>query len=489
MAFKATDPACPISAFGLLFMPTARTLATGSSFGASEARDVSLFRFVTQIVNIFAVFPQRHALIVVATSITSADTVRIADEEASYLMLNTEINHPSRGFVSHVPNTSFRTSAYCMLGMLQLLPTTGIFLATGLLPGNLAQSLMALPLEATNAPSSDDQCLACVRADGREMDFTKVYGRMNLTRSLLCLWNFYADMQLKAMVPDQGTCPALGRQVNGKHKRRPSFAHWQNNPSRLFADSLSRPHRRIEPLGFPGILHLGVGRLELSCGLHIGQESMDDQLHGLTMQGKLALGGLLQLMASRPFGMRLTCLFVGFHAQVPDGCRLLLGAFQSVKLPSRQGVKSKDTNGFHGRMIAWMRKVGKWGKPGIPSPQLPITCCGYRSTNARYLTFEVRAETKRLSMECCEHHGLTLLALETDSDHIHVVVSAPPRCSPAMLANLLKGHASRYLREKFPRLKKVCGKDQLGTQRYYVGTAGMVSAETIKRSITDCQGK
>ncbi len=53
----------------------------------------------------------------------------------------------------------------------------------------------------------------------------------------------------------------------------------------------------------------------------------------------------------------------------------------------------------------------------------------------------------------CERHGLTLLALETDIDHIAVCVSAPPRFSPALLANLLKGHSSRYLREKVPRLK------------------------------------
>ena len=45
----------------------------------------------------------------------------------------------------------------------------------------------------------------------------------------------------------------------------------------------------------------------------------------------------------------------------------------------------------------------------------------------RVLTGEVQAETKRLIAECCEQQGLTLLALETDEDHIHVCVSAPPR--------------------------------------------------------------
>jgi putative transposase len=98
-------------------------------------------------------------------------------------------------------------------------------------------------------------------------------------------------------------------------------------------------------------------------------------------------------------------------------------------------------------------------------------------------------ETKRLMQECCERQGLTLIALETDEDHIHVFVSAPPRFSPALIANLLKGYSSRSLREQFPQLKKLCGKEHLWTSSYYVGTAGNVSAEIIKRYIMECQGK
>ena len=107
----------------------------------------------------------------------------------------------------------------------------------------------------------------------------------------------------------------------------------------------------------------------------------------------------------------------------------------------------------------------------------------------RILTGEVQAETNRLIAAYCKRQGLTLVAVETDEDHIHVFVSAPPRFSPALIANLLKGYPSRYLREKFPHLKKVCGKQHLWTQSYDVGTAGAVSAETIKRSILENQGK
>ncbi len=102
---------------------------------------------------------------------------------------------------------------------------------------------------------------------------------------------------------------------------------------------------------------------------------------------------------------------------------------------------------------------------------------------------DVQGETKRLITQCCEKQGLSLLAMETDEEHIHIFVSAPPRFSPALIANVLKGYSSRFLREKFPHLKKMRGKDHVWTSSYYVGTAGAVSAETIKRYITECQGK
>ena len=68
--------------------------------------------------------------------------------------------------------------------------------------------------------------------------------------------------------------------------------------------------------------------------------------------------------------------------------------------------------------------------------------------------------------EVCSRHGLTVLALETDANHVHVFVSAPPRFSPAAIANLLKSYTSRFLREEFVHLKEACGRDNLWTTSY-----------------------
>ncbi len=107
----------------------------------------------------------------------------------------------------------------------------------------------------------------------------------------------------------------------------------------------------------------------------------------------------------------------------------------------------------------------------------------------RILQGDVQKVTKAAIQTCCNTHGFTLLALETDEDHVHCFVSAPPKDAPAKIVGLLKGYSSRIVRQQFPQLAKRTGRDQLWTSAYYVGTAGAVSSEVIKRYIMDCQGK
>lgn len=108
----------------------------------------------------------------------------------------------------------------------------------------------------------------------------------------------------------------------------------------------------------------------------------------------------------------------------------------------------------------------------------------------RILTGEVQKAAKEAIAICCLTHGFELLALETDIDHVHCFVSAPPKDSPSKVVGLLKGYSSRIVRQRFPSLAKRTGKEQLWAGSYYVGIAGgAVSTETIRRYICDCQGK
>ena len=122
MASKSTGSTDPISSLGLVCMPTYRTPAAGSSFGAGEAHDVGLFCFMGQVVDVFAVFPLRHALVVVSAPAFPANTMRVADEERSHLVLDAEVDHPPRGFMTQITDTALAPAADLVPGALQLLP-------------------------------------------------------------------------------------------------------------------------------------------------------------------------------------------------------------------------------------------------------------------------------------------------------------------------------------------------------------------------------
>jgi hypothetical protein len=131
-------------------MPTYRTLATCSSFGASEAHDVSTFGFVGEVVDIFPIFPQGHALIMVSSAIAVTDPMRITDEERTHMLLYTEVDDLSAGLVTHITYTTFSPSTHLVLGTLKFLPAARVLLATGLLLSESSKLLMALPLEGTD---------------------------------------------------------------------------------------------------------------------------------------------------------------------------------------------------------------------------------------------------------------------------------------------------------------------------------------------------
>jgi putative transposase len=102
----------------------------------------------------------------------------------------------------------------------------------------------------------------------------------------------------------------------------------------------------------------------------------------------------------------------------------------------------------------------------------------------KILVDEIKQELEKIFKDISEKHEIEILSLSIQPDHIHLFVSAPPRLAPADIVNLFKGISSKKLIEKFSHLKTKHG---LWSRTYYVGTAGTVSEETIRRYIEECQ--
>lgn len=112
-----------------------------------------------------------------------------------------------------------------------------------------------------------------------------------------------------------------------------------------------------------------------------------------------------------------------------------------------------------------------------------VWCPKYRR---QILVGLIASRLSELLKEVAERWQLELIAHEIMPDHVHLFVSAPPKFSPAKLAQLFKGTTSYVLRLEFPELKKQIWKPgTLWSPGYYVGTAGNVSSATIQKYIND----
>lgn len=89
--------------------------------------------------------------------------------------------------------------------------------------------------------------------------------------------------------------------------------------------------------------------------------------------------------------------------------------------------------------------------------------------------------------ELCHELGGETLEVVMRPDHVHLLVSIPPKLAPSQIAFRLKGATSRVLRKEFPFLKSRL--PSLWTRSYYVGMAGHVSSETIRQYIEAQKGQ
>ena len=69
---------------------------------------------------------------------------------------------------------------------------------------------------------------------------------------------------------------------------------------------------------------------------------------------------------------------------------------------------------------------------------------------------------------------LEVLEIEHDRDHVHMLISIPPKMSVGKVVRIIKANTSRRLKEKFPFLKDVFwGTDGVWSDGYFVSTVGI----------------
>jgi putative transposase len=96
----------------------------------------------------------------------------------------------------------------------------------------------------------------------------------------------------------------------------------------------------------------------------------------------------------------------------------------------------------------------------------------------------IKEDLELIFKTICESNDWKILSMEIMSDHTHLFISAHPKDSVMSIVKKLKGISSRLIFKKHSSFQKqeFWGK-HLWSGGYYVGTAGVVTAEAIQKYI------
>jgi len=89
-----------------------------------------------------------------------------------------------------------------------------------------------------------------------------------------------------------------------------------------------------------------------------------------------------------------------------------------------------------------------------------------------------------LFREIAEEYEFIIEGLEVAADHVHILVSFPPRYSISIVVKTLKSISARELFREHPSLCKKYGKGELWEDGYFARTVGdKVTSDIMKQNI------
>ena len=84
----------------------------------------------------------------------------------------------------------------------------------------------------------------------------------------------------------------------------------------------------------------------------------------------------------------------------------------------------------------------------------------------------LKEEIGKILRKLCEYKKIEILEANACKDHIHMLITIPPKYSVAQVIGYLKGKSSLMIFDKFANLKYKYGNRHFWCKGYYVSTVG-----------------
>ena len=98
---------------------------------------------------------------------------------------------------------------------------------------------------------------------------------------------------------------------------------------------------------------------------------------------------------------------------------------------------------------------------------------------------EMERDIKQIMQDIAASSSFNIEVMETDKDHLHMLVSSEPKLSPLQIVRRLKQISTSVIWKKYEnRLRHIFHREKtFWTDGYFVSSIGNVSQETIRNYI------
>ena len=97
---------------------------------------------------------------------------------------------------------------------------------------------------------------------------------------------------------------------------------------------------------------------------------------------------------------------------------------------------------------------------------------------------QIRKDIGEIMQELCKYKGVEIIEGHMMPDHVHMLLSIPPKYSVSSVMGYLKGKSALMIFERHANLKYKYGNRHFWCEGYYVSTVGL-NEETIKKYIAE----
>ncbi|RAW90819.1 IS200/IS605-like element ISPlu5 family transposase [Photorhabdus laumondii] len=96
----------------------------------------------------------------------------------------------------------------------------------------------------------------------------------------------------------------------------------------------------------------------------------------------------------------------------------------------------------------------------------------------------IRSSIGEILRDLCQYKGVEIIEGHLMPDHVHILVSIPPKISVSSFMGYLKGKSALMIFDKHANLKYKFGNRKFWSEGYYVSTVGLNEA-TIRKYIRE----